>query len=79
LDPSNGIRLSLLVDRAFEEGHLVINDDLTIIVNREKIGQDPTLLSQLEPYDGQKLSVPVREVPKPEYLQRRRVQVGWTE
>lgn len=79
LDPSNGICLSLLVDRAFEEGHLVVEDDLTIIVNRERVGQDTALLSQLVLYDGQRLSAPVREAPNPMYLQRRRALVSSTE
>jgi hypothetical protein len=30
LDPSNGICLSIFVDRAFEKGHLLIEDDLSV-------------------------------------------------
>ena len=72
LDPSNGICLSLLVDRAFEKGHLLIEDDLTICINWGKVGNDQALRSQLEPYDGQTLNAPTEGKPKPEYLQRRR-------
>lgn len=79
LDPSNGICLSLLVDRAFENGCLLIEDDLTIRVNSNQIGDDLALRSQFEPYDGQKLSIPVEGAPNPEYLQRRRAQVISTE
>ena len=75
LDPSNGICLSLLMDRAFEKGHLLIEDDLTIRINWAKVGKDLVLRSQLEPYDGKKLTQPKVEVPQPEYLQRRRALV----
>lgn len=76
LDPSNGICLSLLMDRAFEKGHLLIEDDLTIRINWAKVGNDLVLRRQLEPYDGQKLTQPKAEVPQPEYLQRRRALVA---
>lgn len=76
LDPSNGICLSLLVDRAFEKGYLQIDDDLTIHVDWSRVGDDAVLRSQLEPYNGQKLMAPVKEAPRPEYLQRRRALIG---
>lgn len=79
LDPSNGVCLSLLVDRAFEKGHLLIEDDLTIRVEWARVGHDQALRSQLEPYDGQKLSVPSEGAPQPEYLQRRRALVTPTD
>lgn len=72
LDPSNGICLSLLVDRAFEKGFLQIADDLMIWVDSEKIGNDQALRDQLEPYHGQKLSVPSKQAPHAGYLHRRR-------
>jgi hypothetical protein len=72
LDPSNGICLSLLVDRAFEKGYLLIEDDLTIRINWEKVGDDQALRSMLEHFDGSKLNAPSDGAPKPEYLQRRR-------
>jgi hypothetical protein len=78
LDPSNGICLSLLMDRAFEKGHLLIEDDLTIRINWAKVGSDFVLRSQLEPYDGKKLSQPKADAPRPEYLQRRRALVALT-
>lgn len=75
LDPSNGICLSLLVDRAFEKGQLLIDDDLTIRIDWDKVGEDQALRSQLEPYDGQKLKAPKDKAPQPKYLQRRRALV----
>ncbi len=79
LDPSNGICLSLIVDRAFEKGYLQIEDDLTIRIDWSRVGDDQALRSQLEPCDGQKLSAPAKEAPQPEYLQRRRALVTRTD
>ncbi len=79
LDPSNGICLSLLVDRAFENGHLFIEDNLTVRIDWKKVGGDLALRNQLEPYDGKSLNAPAEEYPKPEYLQRRRALVNSTE
>lgn len=72
LDPSNGICLSLLMDRAFENGFIIIEDDLTIVVNWAKVGDDAALASLLQAYDGQTVSMPSKHPPNPEYLQRRR-------
>jgi hypothetical protein len=79
LDPSNGICLSLLMDRAFEAGYLLIDDDYAIRIDWYRVGDDNALRSALEPYDGQKLNVPTREAPKISYLQRRRALVVPTE
>lgn len=68
LDPSNGICLSLLVDRAFENGFILIDDRLTIRVNWDKVGDDVVLGSQLKLYDGKTLRVPAQGAPKPEFL-----------
>lgn len=72
LDPENGICLSILVDKAFEEGFLIIEDDLTIRLNGDKVGSDSELRGQLEKYDGRKMSSPNSSPPNPGYLQRRR-------
>lgn len=72
LDPSNGICLSSLVDQAFETGHLLVEDDLTVRVDRARVGLDKALSDLLAPYDGRRLEEPTRQPPRPEYLQRRR-------
>ncbi len=76
LDPCNGICLSVLMDRAFEKGQLVIEDDFTIRIDWAKIGGDVMLRNQLEPYDGKKLALPKNGVPQLRYLQRRRALFG---
>ena len=72
LDPSNGICLSVLADRAFEIGCLIIADDSTVTVNWEKVGEDHKLKETLQKFDGTKLAAPTSHPPKIEYLQRRR-------
>lgn len=72
LDPSNGICLSLIVDRAFEKGYLIIQDDYSIGVDLDRVGTDHALRESLEVYQGRTLSIPVKSPPKPSYLQRRR-------
>lgn len=78
LDPSNGICLSLIMDRAFENGYVLIEDDFTVTVDWERVGDDLSLGSYLKAYDGKKLSAPLLYAPRPEYLQRRREQVTST-
>lgn len=72
LDPANGICLSVFVDRAFEHGYIVIQDDFTIVVAYDLIGDDEVLAALLAPFDGAKLDIPSANPPKAEYLKRRR-------
>lgn len=72
LDPANGICLSTLVDRAFEHGYIVIQDDLKIDVAWHLVGEDQALAALLAPFDGMTLNSPSAHPPKAEYLQKRR-------
>jgi predicted restriction endonuclease len=76
LDPSNGICLSLLMDRAFEKGYLLIEDDRSIRINWLKVGSDAVLRRHLEPYDGQKLAEPKAGTAHAAHLERRRALVS---
>ncbi len=78
LDPTNGICLSLLVDRAFEHGQLLIDDDLTIRIDWNLVGADDALREQLLPFDGSQMRAPAQGAPQPSYLQRRRALFGPT-
>ncbi|GAA1495192.1 HNH endonuclease [Paeniglutamicibacter kerguelensis] len=71
LDPTNGICLSTLVDRAFEDGYLRIAPDGVVHVNHSKVGADQALAQELMPYDGVKLRKPTKFPPNPKWLQRR--------
>lgn len=71
LDPSNGICLSTLVDRAFDTGYLQIDADCVGHVDWVKVGKDDELRVALKPVDGKKLTMPQAAPPKGEYLRRR--------
>jgi hypothetical protein len=72
LDPANGICLSLIIDRAFEKGYLIIQDDYSIQVNLDRVGADEALRESLQLFHGRTLSVPAQSPPKAAYLRRRR-------
>lgn len=72
LDPSNGICLSVLIDRAFESGFLVIQDDLVVTVNWGRIAEDEELKRQLGCYEGVRIAFPRTCPPKVDYLRKRR-------
>ncbi len=72
LDPSNGICLSILADRAFENGFLLIEDDLSVKIDWSKIGSDVKLGKILAEHDGAKLNVPKAHPPNVDFLRRRR-------
>ncbi|GAB3141704.1 HNH endonuclease [Marisediminicola antarctica] len=72
LDPSNGICLSTLVDRAFDTGFLSISGHLRVVVDRERVARDPALEAVLVPLDGKLLEAPSAAPPRPEHLARRR-------
>lgn len=72
LDPSNGICLSVLVDRAFEYGFLSIDDDLKVHIVPDRIEEDEALKDLLVNYDGATLRKPTKNFPNVDYLRRRR-------
>lgn len=76
LDPSNGICLSPIVDRAFELGFLEIDAVLTVNVRLDRIAQDEQLASYLLQFQGTKIRAPLRHPPDPAYLVRRALLVA---
>ncbi|WP_353814845.1 HNH endonuclease [Agromyces sp. SYSU T00266] len=72
LDPSNGICLSTLVDRAFELGFISITPDGRVEVKHERFADDGALAATLMPFDGRSIQMPAKGAPKAEYLERRR-------
>ncbi len=71
IDPSNGICLSTLVDRAFDAGFLTIGVDLVVRLDHSRLEDDSALASALMPYDGVALRLPTGSPPNSQYLQRR--------
>ena len=71
LDPSNGICLSSLVDRAFDSGLLTIGEDSIVSVHFERFPGDSILADYLRPFHGTQLTQPRQSPPNPQFLRRR--------
>jgi putative restriction endonuclease len=71
LDPGNGLCLSTMVDRAFEDGYLQIDPEGSVHINQGRLSDDPVLAEQLKAYDGMTLAFPSECPPRPDLLERR--------
>jgi putative restriction endonuclease len=76
LNPSNGLCLSAIHDRAFDKGLITLTDDWKIILSRELSNQDEAFVqSVFKPLEGRAIELPERFVPDPAFLQRHRAEV----
>lgn len=71
LDPSNGICLSVLVDKAFDTGFISIADDYRILLS-SKVEWDAELYNLLKPYQNRRINLPDVQAPNKSYLKRHR-------
>ncbi|HUO43463.1 MAG TPA: HNH endonuclease [Burkholderiales bacterium] len=73
LNPSNGLCLSAIHDKAFDKGLITITEDFKIIVSRElKRLADPFVKKILVALDGKPIELPDRFAPSAEFLSRHR-------
>ena len=69
LNPSNGLCLSAIHDRAFDAGLICLSDDLTIMISGDlKRSEDLFVREVLVPLNGQRIEIPERFSPQPEFL-----------
>lgn len=69
LNPSNGLCLSAIHDRAFDKGLITLTDDLKIVVSSElKRNAEAFLVEVFLPLDGKPIELPERFVPQPEFI-----------
>lgn len=69
LNPSNGLCLSAIHDRAFDKGLLSLTDDYRIIVSEElKRKEDPFVREVLLPLNGRTIEPPERFAPQSEFI-----------
>lgn len=69
LNPSNGLCLSAIHDRAFDKGLISLTDDLKIIVSAElKRCSDAFVKDVLLPLNGQPIEPPERFAPHPKFV-----------
>lgn len=76
LNPSNGLCLSAIHDRAFDEGLISVSNDFRVLIARAlRKSKDPFLQSSLCALEGSFISLPRRFLPSPELLARHRTDV----
>lgn len=69
LNPSNGLCLSAIHDRAFDAGLITLNDDFKIIVSKElKSKNEPFIIEVLLPLNGRTIEQPERFGPQAEFI-----------
>lgn len=69
LNPSNGLCLSAIHDRAFDKGLITLTDDFKIIVSEElRRKKDAFVIQVLLPLDGRAIEPPERFAPQPEFI-----------
>jgi hypothetical protein len=76
LNPSNGLCLSALHDRAFDRGLIGLSDEFTIIVSDQlRRNADQFLQKTLVDFDGSPIELPERFLPDREFIARHRREV----
>lgn len=69
LNPSNGLCLSAIHDRAFDKGHITLTDDFRIIVSEElKRKNEAFIVEILLPLNGRSIEYPERFEPQVEFI-----------
>ena len=73
LNPSNGLCLSAIHDRAFDKGLITLTDDFKVVASEElKRKIEPFVIEVLLPLDGKEIELPERFMPSVEFLSRHR-------
>lgn len=67
IDPSNGICLSSLVDKAFDQGYITISDDYKVLLSDE-LKKDKLLYEELKKYENKLINLPTKYKPNLKYL-----------
>jgi len=73
LNPSNGLCLSAIHDRAFDKGLITLNDDFQVVLAEElRACNEDFVKSVFHPLDGKKIEMPERFVPDRAFVVRHR-------
>jgi hypothetical protein len=76
LNPSNGLCLSALHDRAFDRGLITLADDFTVIVSKQLLKNDNELVRfAIAGLHGRMIELPERFFPSKEFIARHRTEV----
>lgn len=76
LNPSNGLCLSAIHDKAFDTGLITLTDDHRVVVSEQLRGcNDPFLSELILPLSGRVIDMPERFAPSAEFIARHRSEV----
>lgn len=76
LNPSNGLCLSAIHDRAFDKGLISLTDDLRVVLSKELVDRsEPFIEATFLPLQGIQIEVPSRFRPDAAFLARHRAEV----
>lgn len=75
LNPHNGLALNMLHDKAFDQGLITIDDDMTIRVSNRLKQQDEFTQKAIVKYHGQGLLLPERFMPDKAFLAQHREEI----
>jgi len=75
LNPSNGLCLSAIHDKAFDKGLIALSDDFRVLVSAElKRNENAFIRSVILPLDGSSIELPERFVPNATFVARHRAE-----
>ena len=76
LNPSNGLCLSAIHDRAFDKGFITLDDDFKVIISSQLKKRDDVFVQQvLVPLSGKKIDFPERFMPSMDFISQHRASI----
>jgi hypothetical protein len=73
LNPSNGLCLSAIHDRAFDQGLITLTDDFRIVISEELKRRDEAFINDvLLPLSGKPIELPERFIPSVDFISHHR-------
>lgn len=75
LNPRNGLCLSALYDRAFDQGLITLDEDWRVVLSTALKKPEPPLMHHFQAVEGKQIALPERFSPAPEFMQCHRDQV----
>ena len=75
LNPSNGLCLSAIHDKAFDKGLITLSDDFRVLVSTElKRSENAFIQTVILPLDGHSIELPERFLPDTNFVARHRLE-----
>ena len=68
LNPQNGLCLNSLHDKAFDRGYITISTSYQVVISSKIKNFDSKIITMITDYQGAKMLLPRRFLPKQEYL-----------